>query len=641
MEPARSATVSNCLAHTQVSAPDRPRIRLGLLRVLLALLARTIPLLGLSAFAAAATPWDWTVNVIPNQVFQSQQDAERALRALGGQYALATEVEQSTITPTGTTYQYGAKSRGPDIGPWGSYTIQGQPPNPPSYSSEADAIAAVIANRTLPGCPAPTVTPTIDWRSWQTAYSGDDYQQIRNYYYDGYHTDCSPGSSGTIQGWRTRTVQCPQFMAWGSSTEHYCVLHNIASIHGPSYFCDCGGPGTGNADPRSYVGNPSSTSTGDKLLQESDFKLPWIEFTRTYHSLLRTPYGSLGPGWTHSLNVRLSPSGSGPTGIITSQGDQLPLQGVGTYYEPTDGSGERVAQGSPGWVYWNKRSGQVRAFNWGGQLVRDDQVDGQHLTYSYDADGRLTSVTNSSGRSLTLAYEAGPFTPAASHLHTITYAGVALVTYSYDANGNLSTATRADGTVRTYLYENSAFPNYLTGILDESGVRYATYSYDAQGRAQLSTHAGGAEQTNLTFNADGSTSVVTPLGATETYQFTSDGLYRKPTSIARSDDTRSWTYSAAANDFRRRPQQTVDARGIITQYNYPDTGSVRTEQRIDAFGTSKQRTVETDYADSTPLMLETRTRNASGALLTRAHSFTTPVISSRHGVGLIRRTRAP
>jgi RHS repeat-associated protein len=590
----------------------------GLVRKTLVRALTLVTLMCLAIPVWATTPWDWTVSVIPNQVFNSQQAAESALRALGGQYALAAVVEQSTITPAGTTYQYGAKSRGPDIGPWGSYTIQGQPPSPPSYSSEADAIAAVIANRTIPGCPAPSLTPAEDWRSWMPAYSGDDYQQIRNYTIHPFYSDCSPSGAGTLQGWRTRTVQCPQYMAWGGATEHYCVLHNIASIHGVPLLCNCGGPGTGNADPGGYVGNPSSTSTGDKLLQESDFKLPWIEFTRTYHSLLRTPYGSLGPGWTHSLNVRLSPNGSGPAGIITAQGDQLPLQGVGTYYEPTDGSGQRLAQGSPGWVYWNERSGQVRAFNWGGQLVRDDQVDGQHLAYSYDTDGRLTSVTNSSGRSLTLAYEAGPMTAAASHLQTITYAGVTLVTYSYDANGNLSTATRADGTVRTYLYENSAFPNHLTGILDENGVRYATYSYDAQGRAQLSTHAGGADQTTLSFNADGSTSVVTPLGATETYQFTSDGLYRKPTSIARSDGTRSWTYSGAASDFRRRPQQTIDTRGIITQYSYPDTGSVRTEQRIDAFGTSNQRTVEADYADATSLMLERRTRNASGALLTRA-----------------------
>ncbi|CAM9187122.1 unnamed protein product, partial [Phaeothamnion confervicola] len=34
-----------------------------------------------------------------------------------------------------------------------------------------------------------------------------------------------------------------------------------------------------------------------------------------------------------------------------------------------------------------------------------------------------------------------------------------------------------------YLYENPAFPQALTGIVDESGQRFATFSYDSYGRA--------------------------------------------------------------------------------------------------------------------------------------------------------------
>ena len=75
-------------------------------------------LVGWISPASAADPWDWTVSAIPNQTYNSREAAEAALRALGTQSALAEVVENTQMSATGTTYTYGARGRGPDIGPW-------------------------------------------------------------------------------------------------------------------------------------------------------------------------------------------------------------------------------------------------------------------------------------------------------------------------------------------------------------------------------------------------------------------------------------------------------------------------------------------------------------------------------------------
>ena len=89
----------------------------------------------------------------------------------------------------------------------------------------------------------------------------------------------------------------------------------------------------------------------------------------------------------------------------------------------------------------------------------------------------------------------------------------------------------SDNPVRYYLYEDPNFPHALTGIVDENNVRFATWAYDAQGRAILSEHAGGADRVELSYNADGSTTVTDALGAARAYGFTTLQGVVKPTSV--------------------------------------------------------------------------------------------------------------
>lgn len=62
-------------------------------------------------------------------------------------------------------------------------------------------------------------------------------------------------------------------------------------------------------------------------------------------------------------------------------------------------------------------------------------------------------------------------------------------------------------------------PGLLTGITDERGVRYATWGYDDQDRAISSEHAGGADRVSLTYNSDGTVSVLNELGKVANHSF--------------------------------------------------------------------------------------------------------------------------
>ena len=531
---------------------------------------------------AANSPWRWTVDALPGSQFDTQQQAELALRALGGKYALAEVVERANNTDTQITYTYGAKPRGPDIGPWYNYVMQYALTNP--HPTEEAAIASVIAwgDQNKGSCTGPTVvTPLNDWRAMRFWSSGDPDREARDFRVEfDVFPACDRGSLPS-QAWRSRDIACPSWMAWNPTTKA-CELHDIAKISGdirPPSRCD-------------KVGNPCSTGNGTKSLRETDLELGWIQFERHYNSDTDVPYAGFGRRWSHSFSYRMVTSANGtPQGLLMETGEQLPVKS-GT--EPIDGSGEQLGDGAVGQKKWLRADGSSKIFNLQGRLLRDERNDGHSYVYTYDAFGRLIGVTHASGRSLQLSYYPGP-PSAESRIKEITSAGSVLVSYDYDVNGILTVVHRADGTVRQYHYEDTGDPTKLTGITDESGVRFATYLYDNLGRVVSSEHANGAGRVSLSYELDGSTIVTDALGKVSTYRFTNDGQYRKPISITSEGAVQSWIFPAPSTDFRRRPTQSIDRNGNVTKYEYffyTDAtlgGTIVRTRTTEAFGTPSQR----------------------------------------------------
>jgi YD repeat-containing protein len=552
------------------------------LSIALALLTASAASACLAAEATQA-PQVWTTNVVAGE-FPTQHAALSAVRAKGGIYALAERVERVEQSGTTTTFVYGSNPRGPDIGAWGNFTMQGAVSNP--HASEEGAVAAVKAQWDINGavCPIKTkVAPKNEWRAIRIWYSGDSEQDARDY---GVEYSVPPScfrATTSSQAARYRTLECPQYTTW-DSTGKACLATSIAKISSRPIVCsDC--------DLR---GNPINVSTGDKYQVEKDLSLSWLEFTRYYHSSHSVPNARLGPGWTHALNMQLFVTDSSTAALVLPNGNILPFVDG---YEALDGSGWRIKYASG--MYELRKPDQTLKFSVSKLVEIDDVVRGV-TKLRYDAIGRLTAAVHSSGRSVTFGY-GGATLDAAGALLSVSRDGEVLVSYDYDDEGRLVSANYLGGSARHYLYESVANGNALTGIEDQQGNRYATYSYTADGLAVSSEHAGSTQKARFEYAADGTTLHTNALGAVEQITFTAAVPYRKIASITTQAGTESWEYApstGAGADFRRRVKSHTHRSGRVDLFTYQDLtddgfGEVRVKREAEASNRAEATVSET------------------------------------------------
>ena len=204
------------------------------------------------------------------------------------------------------------------------------------------------------------------------------------------------------------------------------------------------------------------------------------------------------------------------------------------------------------------------------------------------------------------------------------------VQYSYDAQGRLSTVTQADGTTQTYLYENAAFPNAMTGLIDETGTRFSSWGYDAQGRATSTSEAGGAGAHTLVYNADGSVLVTDALGAQRTFTFGRYGDRNLVTGISGAQCPTCSEGKATTYSLRGWVSSRTDYNNNVTTYTYDESRGLELS-RTEASGTPAARTITTQWHPTyrLPLLITepgritSFTYDGSGNQLTRTVTDTT------------------
>lgn len=158
-------------------------------------------------------------------------------------------------------------------------------------------------------------------------------------------------------------------------------------------------------------------------------------------------------------------------------------------------------------IYHAAESGAEEIYQWLGQgqgansgkLLSMASTAGAQWTYTY-SDGStptniapsanlIIKITDWQGRSINISYVPG--INGYSQVGAMTGPDGAVIAFSYDRNGRLSSINWPDGTSRTFLYERADLLWALTGVIDENNSRYATITYDAQGYATDTQLAGG------------------------------------------------------------------------------------------------------------------------------------------------------
>jgi YD repeat-containing protein len=281
------------------------------------------------------------------------------------------------------------------------------------------------------------------------------------------------------------------------------------------------------------LGNPIYPLTGVKVQQvATGVGVGGAELVFTYDtsrmlSGLRThPQPALGALWSSSLHKTLG-VGSGAKVVTAYRGDGsvVAFALVNGAYVPPQSINDRLVAVAGGWQYVNHAAMQVESYNAQGQLTRVDAADGSHLLYTYSTAataqapdaGYLMQVTDNMGRSLKFEYalpvELSPVYAAtlglipASKVYAATLGRITRVT---DSTGRSFTVahntygvaalTWPDGKSQQFLYEQLEVPWALTGRMDENNVRVGTWSYDAQGRAISASRALGVDAYSVSYD---------------------------------------------------------------------------------------------------------------------------------------------
>ncbi|WP_232137466.1 RHS repeat-associated core domain-containing protein [Luteimonas fraxinea] len=347
------------------------------------------------------------------------------------------------------------------------------------------------------------------------------------------------------------------------------------------------------------VGNPCDVKTGEKVQNEEDFELDWVDLSRTYRSGVAYSTGGFGAGWLHTHGMRLAIE-SAQIGLIESTGYTAQFQKAGDDFISTNGSGERIVKNGLHWILG--RGDGTYSFDETGRLNSRVQADGSALLYSYDEYKRLERISSLQGRSIQFNYLGNS---ADALIVGISTNGVQLAEYSYN-DGILESVIFPDGTSRVYHYEDPRFKRHLTGITAENGLRYGMYAYDSEGRVTSSQHAGGVAGVSLTYSQTG-TAVIDSLGELTTYVMTdAGGGTPKVSSVTDSAGSINYQYYDRSTDFRRRLRSVTDRKGTESVHTYGEIVDAATARPAsvhavtEAFGLPEQRIIEehTDLASN-------------------------------------------
>jgi RHS repeat-associated protein len=384
------------------------------------------------------------------------------------------------------------------------------------------------------------------------------------------------------------------------------------------------------------VGDPVNASTGNLYRREEDFHSGrWLTFDRYYNSAPSAVMGPFGQHWSHSYASHLNYTAGGTSGTgtvtITREDGRVSTYSLlagGWAGEPDipDALTEQTnSSGNPiGWTLLRVDTRSTEQFNATGQLANIQTQDGftTILTYSTSSTptavapgaGYLITVTDASQRSIQLTYKSSGL------INQVTAPDGSVYSYAYNGANDLSTVTNPAATAITYLYNESAYsggattPGLLTGILDENNVRYMSYSYNAAGQATNNQLAGGVGSYTMTYNSDGSTDVVDPLGTSRHHTFTTILGVPYITGVNGTCESCSTT-SAWVYDFNGFLNQTTDFNGNVTTYQHDMDGMELGS--VEGYGSATPKEIQTDWNDTLHVPTERRVYNYSYGVVTK------------------------
>jgi RHS repeat-associated protein len=359
--------------------------------------------------------------------------------------------------------------------------------------------------------------------------------------------------------------------AGGGAASH--IAEDTENVDGMSSAGESKGAAVGN-DKACTNGDPVDVATGDVLMSETDLSLPGLlplVIERTHRSSWRTGRW-FGPGWQSSLDQRLEVSAGRVRGafadgrIVTwpvPAGDDAVVAEAGPVWTlRRAGRGSYEVHDPQRGLTWRYDQGAGAAGEFPLAVVSDRA--GYEVSFSYGASGAPESVTHSGGYQVDVTVTDGLVT-------ALTVAGDAepLRRYSYDEDGNLAAVVNSSRLPLRFSYDHEG---RLTGWQDRNGQFYR-YSYNEEGQCVSGEGPAGTLSGAFAYEP-GVTRWTDIAGATTTYEFTESGLLAAVTDPLGHTARREY-------DARGNATADIDPLGRVTRYAYDEYGNVTSITRPD------------------------------------------------------------
>jgi YD repeat-containing protein len=355
-----------------------------------------------------------------------------------------------------------------------------------------------------------------------------------------------------------------------------------------------GSPNLGQAANASYV----NTATGNLVLQSNDEGLLFdglsLNALRTYNSLGQLSSNGWSYGFSRNINGLTGTLNTAGSTITRTDDDGSSV--VYTYnatlgvYVSTDQSGALDTLSwnatSSSWTWTDAADTQQETYNATGQLTAlTDTSTGASYSFSY-SNGQLSQIVAGDGDSLIFGYN------TSNQLISLSIQEVPpgqsspvtrqAVSYGYDSQGRLSTVTTALGSdtdsttasyTTTYTYQGTT--DLVAAVTQSDGTTVSyTYTQDAQGAYQvtgITTGTGAAAQSvTLSYGTD-RTTLTDGLGNVTQYQYNAAGELTSviAPSVNGVSPTTTYTYDANGNLLT-----STDPDGAVTAYQYDANGNL-------------------------------------------------------------------
>ena len=373
-----------------------------------------------------------------------------------------------------------------------------------------------------------------------------------------------------------------------------------------------------------FAGEGVSTATGNYTRRYADLTFPiaLLGWSRTYNSLDDT-VGGLGRGWTSTYAARLTPAADGSVRFRDDDGRTLTFTSLtgGGFARPMDLLADLTAN-ADGTFALRYLSGDLWTFDASGRAT-GRTAEGVSVSFTYDAEDRLTSVAHSAGYRLDLTHD------AAGRITRVAASDGRAVGYTYGADGALA-AVSGPGFAVSY---TTGSDGRLRSVIDAEERTVLTNTYDGQGRVSHQDFGPGGA-VDIAYDADAGTATMTvaatdarvgfqhdasghlvrltdPNGNATQQTFNADGRITSVTSLggtsaAYSYDARGNVASSALGgavtayryDAQDRLTRITDPSGAATSFQY--TGISRVPTTVtDPTGATTTNTVADGLITST------------------------------------------